>query len=145
MSLPRRLQALPDRLWSAEDWDLLHAGYRARDMDEKWNVFTEADVLFLHRSWTGRRVYEVRFGRAAEGSDRLITQAAVEGDTERYRAAEDEYECVVLELVLSAIVLGEPANELREKLVALTRGKPGAANVPAGAVLQSVLGQRSDS
>ena len=44
---------LPDRVWSDEDWERIEAGYRARDTDEKRNVFTGQDVVFLHRSWTG--------------------------------------------------------------------------------------------
>ncbi|WP_370384866.1 hypothetical protein [Catenulispora sp. GAS73] len=35
----------------------------------------------------------------------------VEGDAERYRAADDEVDCVMLEIVLSATVLGGPAQQ----------------------------------
>lgn len=51
----------------------------------------------------------------------------------------------MLELVISAIVLGEPASDLRSKLVELTRRKSGAADAPAGLIQHSVLGLRSDS
>lgn len=69
----------------------------------------------------------------------------IESDRERYRAADEEYDCVMLELVLSAIVLGEPAQPLRERLVALTRRSPGGANSPAEVVQHSALGLRSET
>lgn len=135
---------VPERVWSDEDWERIQTGYRARDMDEKWNAFTQQDVVFLHRSWTGHGIYEARFV-PADGGGRLIAQAVVEGDPGRYRAADEEYDCVMLELVLSAIVLGEPAQQLREKLVALTRKAPGGASLPPAVVQHSALGLRSET
>ncbi len=41
-------------------------GYRARGMDEKWDVFVENHVAFLHRSWTGNGVFEATFSPAGE-------------------------------------------------------------------------------
>ena len=69
----------------------------------------------------------------------------VERDRGRYRGEDDEYDCLMLELVLSTIVLGEPAQDLRTKLVELTRRRSGNADAPAGPVQHSALGLRSDS
>jgi hypothetical protein len=112
-------------------------------MDEKWIVFTEDDVVYLHRSWTGHGIYEATLV-PADGGGWRIAQAVVEGDSERYRSADDEYDCVMLELVLSAIVLGEPAHEAREKLIALSRRAADGANLPAGVIQHSAVGLRSD-
>jgi len=112
-------------------------------MDEKWNVFAEEDIVFLHRSWTGFGVYEATFSPADSGGLR-IAQAVVEGDAERYRTADDELDCVMLEIVLSAIVLGEPAQQARERLVALTRRAADGANLPAGVIQHSAVGLRSE-
>ena len=144
ISQPRPLSTLPTRIWSKEDWERIQAGYRARDMDEKWNVFAEDDVVYLHRSWTGHGIYEATFA-PADGGSRRIAQADVEGDPERYRSADDEYSCVMLELVLSAIVLGEPAQQARDKLIALSRRATDGANLPAGVIQHSAVGLRSDS
>lgn len=112
-------------------------------MDEKWNVFAENDTVYLHRSWTGRGIYEATFS-PADGGGRRIAQAVVEGDPERYQPADDEHDCVMLELVLSAIVLGEQAQEAREKLIALSRRTADSANLPAGVIQHSAVGLRSD-
>jgi hypothetical protein len=38
---PVPMTLLPARGWSQEQWERIKRGYRARDMDEKWNVFVE--------------------------------------------------------------------------------------------------------
>ncbi|MFB6938056.1 hypothetical protein [Streptomyces chartreusis] len=138
------MQQLPERIWSDEDWERIQHGYAARDMDEKWNVFAEGEVVFLHRSWTGRGVFEATFAPVDEGGWR-IARAVVERDPKRYRNLDDAYDCLMLELVISAIVLGEPAQDLRAKMVELTRRERGAADAPAGVIQHSALGLRSDS
>ena len=148
ISAPHPMPRLPQRIWSDEDWQRIQRGYAARDMDEKWNVFTEDNTVFLHRSWTGRGIYEATFEPVEDGADgggRRIVRAVVERDPEGYRGMDDECECLMLELVLSAIVLGEPADELRANLVELRRRNArGGADAPAGAIQHSTLGLRSD-
>ena len=144
ISTARAMGQLPDRVWTAEDWDRIRVGYRARDMDEKWNVFAEGDVVFMHRSWTGRGIYEASFASVA-GGGRKIASAVVEADRERYRSMGDEYDRLMLELIISAIVLGEPAVELRAGLAELTARLAGRSDLPAGAVEHSALGLRSGS
>jgi hypothetical protein len=142
ISLPRPLPVLPHRVWSDDDWARIQLGYRSRDMDEKWDVFTEGDVVFLHRSWTGRGIFEASLAPADDGG-RRITEAVVERDRDRYRGEDDEYDCLMLELMISAIVLGEPARDLRTRLVESTRKAPGAADTPAELIQHSALGLRS--
>lgn len=144
IAAPRPMPELPPRIWSDEEWGRIQLGYAARDMDEKWNVFAEGEVVFLHRSWTGRGVFEATF-TPVDGGGRQITSAVVEGDTDRYRGTDDAYDCVMLELVISAIVLGEPATDLRSKLVELTQRKSPSADAAAGVIQHSALGLRSDS
>ncbi|MEO3974946.1 hypothetical protein [Streptomyces sp. CAU 1734] len=144
ISLPRPLSVLPARIWSAEEWERIQLGHGSGDMDEKWDVFAEGTVVFLHRSWTGRGIFEAAFTTAGDEGGRQITEAVVERDQGRYRSEDDEYDCLLLELVISSIVLGEPARALRSRLAEFTR-RAGGAEVPAGLVQHSVLGLRSDS
>ncbi|MFX4292927.1 hypothetical protein [Streptomyces bohaiensis] len=137
------MPVLPQRIWSDEDWDRIRRGYLSRDMDEKWDVFTEGEVVFLHRSWTGFGLYAATFAPVESGGRRIVS-ALVERDGERYRNADDAYDCLMLELVITAVVLGEPASELRSRLVELTRQQAGSADAPAGLVQHSALGRRTD-
>ncbi|MEV6756897.1 hypothetical protein [Streptomyces sp. NPDC051214] len=143
ISMPRPVTQLPDRVWTDEEWDRIRRGYRAQDMDQKWNIFAEDNVLFMHRSWTGHRVYEATFAPTTGG--RRIASAVVEADRERYRSKSDAYDCLMLELIISAIILGEPAADLRSALVELAARASGKADISSGVVQHSVLGLRSGS
>lgn len=140
---PQPMPELPERIWSDDEWKRIQLGYASRDMDEKWNVFTEGEVVFLHRSWTGNGTFAATFA-PVEGGGWRMDSAVVERDSERYRGTDDAYDCVMIELVISAIVLGESATDLRTKLVELTRRKSGS-DAPTGLIQHSALGLRSDS
>jgi hypothetical protein len=120
ISAPRPMPQLPQRTWSNEDWEQIQRGYASRDMDEKWDVFAEGEVVFLHRSWTGDGVFAATFAPVEDRGWR-IASAMVERDPERYRRSDDAYDCILLELVISTIVLGEPAPDLRSRPAELTR------------------------
>jgi hypothetical protein len=55
-------------------------------------AWPQQDVVFLHRSWTGHGIYEARFAPAEDGGQRIV-RAVIESDRERYRAADEEYDC----------------------------------------------------
>ncbi|WP_432043213.1 hypothetical protein [Streptomyces cadmiisoli] len=144
ISSPRPVALVPDRVWTDEEWDRIKRGYAARDMDEKWNIFVEADAVFMHRSWTGYGVYEASIAPVTGGGRRIVS-AMVEGNGERYRNMGDEYNRLMIELIISAVVLGEPAADLRAGLVELTARASGKSDLPSGLVQHSVLGSRSGS
>jgi hypothetical protein len=119
MVMPIPMAVLPTRAWSDDEWDRIKLGYAAQGMDEKWDVFVEDQTMFVHRSWTGNGIFEASFSAAAGGGWR-ISAAVVESDPTRYRRSSEQFDLVVLELVLSSVVLGEPAGDLRAEFVALT-------------------------
>ena len=130
---------IPTRFWTPEEWERIKCGYRSRGMDEKWDVFVEDDVAYLHRSWTGRCVFEASFSQVQAGWH--ISSAIAE--TERVRDVSAQRDKVVLELVLSSILLGEPAADLRAELVRLSMPTDHPAP-PAGAIEHNILGLRSN-
>ncbi|MER6913772.1 hypothetical protein ABT354_19050 [Streptomyces sp. NPDC000594] len=144
MSDPRPLSELPQRIWSEDDWQRIRSGYRSGDMDEKWDVFTEDGVVFLHRSWTGLGIFEAAFAPAEGGGWRIIG-AMAERDPERYGGTDDHHDCLMIELVISTVVLGEPATGLRAEVAEGARRRRGRPDIPAGPYLHSVLGLRSGS
>jgi hypothetical protein len=135
---PVPMTLLPARVWSQEQWKRIKRGYRARDMDEKWDVFVENRVAFLHRSWTGNGVFEASFSPAGDGWH----ISAAETSSERARKVSAELNRVLLELVLSTILLGEPAVGLRAELVRLSL-PPGRPAPLEGVIEHSILGLRS--
>jgi hypothetical protein len=136
------LPLLPTRLWTAAEWDRIQLGYRARGMDERWHAFTEGNQLFLHRSWTGHRIYEAEFAPAPDGGEaRVITRARVETDPRRHRRASDAHDAAMLELLVGSVLLGERSDAQWRRLTEL-RGRPRADHQADAAPRHSMLGLR---
>ncbi|MEV4418077.1 hypothetical protein [Catellatospora sp. NPDC049609] len=135
---PQPMAILPDRAWTGEQWRRIQSGYKARDMDEKWNVFVEGQVAHFLRSWTGHTIFEATFSETPAGH--RITTAVVETDQKRHRRTSPEHDRIMLELVITAILLGEPATGLRDELV---QHSPRSREVPPAAILHSSLGLRT--
>ena len=140
ITAPVPMTVLPARVWTSAQWERVKVGYRAQGMDEKWNVFVEGPVAFVHRSWTGHGIFEASFAPAGGGW--RIHAAVVESDPGRARHVSGQFSCVLLELVLSAIVLGEPAADLRAELVRFS-SPPDQPAPPDGLIEHSILGLRS--
>jgi hypothetical protein len=56
-----RVALAVDRVYDADEFARIALGHDPCEMEEKWIAFYEEPRLFLHRSWTGQGVYEVRF------------------------------------------------------------------------------------
>ena len=103
----------PQMVLSREEMQQVAVGYRPIDMNDKWLAFMEDDRLFLHRSWTGHGIYEVRF--AAKGlswtneTGFMPTSAKVERDPRRYNP--DDFDPIRERDFLSDLIVhvsGEP-------------------------------------
>lgn len=73
----------PSMVVSREEMRAIATGYAPMDMNDKWLAFMEDDRLFLHRSWTGHGIYEVRF--AAKETGFVAISARIESDLDRKR------------------------------------------------------------
>ncbi|MGQ4464639.1 hypothetical protein ACN6LC_003739 [Streptomyces violaceoruber] len=133
------MRVVPDRIFSGDEWALISAGHVPKGSGEKWNAYVEGGVLHLHRSQTGYEIYSAIFG-PTEGGQWKIDRALIESDGSRYLPQTDEYDCLVLELVISSILLKESADELRSVLTRLTREAAGVPDMPSGVVQYSILG-----
>ena len=81
-----------------------------------WNSSAADEAVSAHRNYTGRGIYQASFVPVQEGGWRI---GSVATGAELSRMRSPEHDCVMLELVLVAIVLGEPAVELWARLRAL--------------------------
>ena len=66
--------------YSDDEFERIREGLDPQDMDDKWAIFLEGDILHLHRSWTGLCIYQVTFERH-EGRY-VVTEALVERSAE---------------------------------------------------------------
>lgn len=104
---PRPMVLLPTRPWPDAQWERLRRGHAAHSMDEKWHLFVEERVAFLHRSWTGYGIFEATFAPLS-GGGWGISAATVESDPTRYTSTSAEGDSSMLELVLGTIANHEP-------------------------------------
>jgi hypothetical protein len=97
-----------DRTYSAGEMKTLEQGYVPHDMDDKWFAFFEEPWLFLHRSWTGFGIFQVRF------EDGRVAEAWVSRDPEQYTSTDDTGDSLLLALVLDGFA-GRDTTEAMEK------------------------------
>lgn len=88
-------------------------------MDDKWHAFVEDARLFLHRSWTGRGIYEVQFAHDEAGW--FIVELLVSGDREHYRRAGDAYEALFVEVIIDGVLLEQWDTEAQARLRSMPR------------------------
>jgi hypothetical protein len=121
---PVPMTLLPRRIWSGEQWRRIGLGHESRDMDDKWDVFVEGFVVFLHRSWTGYGIYEATFAPDDHGGWRIVA-AVLESEASRYRRTSPEFDRVLLELILCGIAGVDDIADVRAnftEITARTRG-----------------------
>jgi len=87
-----------DRTYSADEFARIQEGHVPQRMEDKWFAFYEVPWLYLHRSWTGYGVYQVRF-ESTDGVDR-VAEVLVSRDPEQYRSTDGAFDAIVLAIVL---------------------------------------------
>src|SRR5688500_10310032 len=63
-----------DRTYTASELERIREGNVPQEMEDKWFAFYEEPWLYLHRSWTGFVIYEVRFEPVGDGGGRVAEQ-----------------------------------------------------------------------
>jgi len=76
-----------DRTYSPEEFRRIQEGHIPHQMEDKWFSFYEEPWLYLHRSWTGYCVYQVRF-ELSENRARPMESLA-NRDQEQHRSTEE--------------------------------------------------------
>ena len=102
---PRRIPFTAE--YSLQDFARIRLGFRPQAMEDKWFVFCEEKVLYLHRSWTGHCIYRVAFEERS-GTVRVST-AEVNRDPEQYNQSDDAYDAKLLAFLIDSLLLQRPA------------------------------------
>jgi hypothetical protein len=93
-----------DRVFSSEEAALLKLGFAPREMQDKWFIYFENDVLHFHRSWTGYCVYQVFFAPEADGALRM-TRATISRDPEQHKETRAERDAWMISNVIDSFLL----------------------------------------
>lgn len=87
-----------DRSYSADEFERLKEGHVPEEMEDKWFAYYEEPWLYLHRSWTGFGIFQVRFQRAGKGN--RVAEALVSRDPEQYTSTDDISDSRLLAMLL---------------------------------------------
>jgi hypothetical protein len=104
--MPESSSRLPfERTFSQEECDRISWGFIPVEMEDKWFVFLEDDELFLHRSWTGYCIYQLRLQRGERGYS--VVEAWVNRDPSQYGNVDDGYDAALLGALIDNLLLGK--------------------------------------
>lgn len=99
-------QLTVERTFTADEMVKVRRGLIPEEMEDKWFVYYEEELLYLHRSWTGVCVYHARFQEHPGGAARLIG-AVVNRDPEQYSATDETHDARMLLYLIDVLLLGQ--------------------------------------
>lgn len=106
--LPELRYLLPmERHFTPAEIAALQLGFLPDDMDDKWFIYWENDILYFHRSWTGFAIYVVSFEVAANGSGQ-VQACWVNGDPAQHRSWATSVEQHLLASTIKSLLLNRP-------------------------------------
>ena len=91
--------------FSVAEYAAIRRGLVPEEMEDKWFIFCEDEVLYLHRSWTGHCVYRVTFRSLHDAYE--VREADVSTDEQYYRRGKDDQEAHLLNFLIRTLLLNE--------------------------------------
>ena len=103
-----------DRIYSADEFARIQEGHVPEEMEDKWFAFYEEPWLYLHRSWTGFGIFQVRFERVGKGV--RVAEALASRDAEQYSSTDNTGDSLLLTLLLDEYAGRETEQALEKYL-----------------------------
>src|ERR1700674_4005023 len=94
----------PRATWTHEQWKRIRLGYVSNG-DDKWDVLVDGAWVHFQRSWTGMRVFSLRFTSSENGW--MIAEAIVTGDRLNYMAIPPRAETLMIDWLVNGVLLGD--------------------------------------
>src|ERR1700752_4586701 len=98
-------QLFLNRQFTQDEYDLIGEGLIPEAMEDKWFIFLEDDVVYLHRSWTGFCIYQVSL--AKDGANYAVAKALVNREPNQYAATDDRYDEKLLTFLIDNFLFGK--------------------------------------
>lgn len=98
-----------DHVFLADQLARLREGFWPRDMDDRWIVWLDGDMLRCWRSWTRTCIYETQVAEGEDGSGVVWVLDVLDDPGAYLRADTDEAELERFESVLSMVWRHRPA------------------------------------
>jgi len=121
-----------EHTFSADEWQRICRGVVPLQMEDKWFIFVEGDMVHFHRSWTGYCIYEMQGSPLPKGV--AVQRVTVNRDPDQYPCVEDEYDLALLDFLISNFLLGQ------RKPFPLPRGSTPAEKRGSGVAQHHIAG-----
>ena len=103
---PQRAPLSFERAFTEEEYDLIRQGVIPKVMEDRWFIFLEEDVLYIHRSWTGFCIYQVSLKK--DGEQYRVVEVLVNRDSSQYPATDDQFNAKLLNSLIDHFLLRRP-------------------------------------
>jgi 8-oxo-dGTP diphosphatase len=118
--MPDRTASLSvDRIYSATEFEQLKRGQVPEQMEDKWFIYFDEPLLYLHRSWTGFCIYRVAFEPCNDGF--RISEVIANRDADQYQESNDERDALLLTILLDGRA-GRSTEKLWKQYTASVKG-----------------------
>lgn len=94
-----------ERAFSAEEAERLRLGLVPRQMEDKWFIYYQDDVLHFHRSWTGHEIYQVGLETTENGC--RISGIKVNRDKTQYGGNDNSFDLQLLNFLIDRLLLSK--------------------------------------
>ena len=91
-------------LFTERQFNIIKQGLIPKQMEDKWFIFFENNILYMHRSWTGYGMYRAEIIR--NGNIYAIDELSVERNKEKNSNEDDEVDKDIFVNLLSVALLG---------------------------------------
>ena len=100
----KKTQISLDRKFTKAEFEKISRGLFPLDMDDKWFVFLENNILYFHRSWTGQCIYQAQF--KVENNLYKASEVWVNRDASQYKETNNKYDEKLLLFLIENLLLG---------------------------------------
>ena len=124
---------------SQEQYDRIVIGSIPQSMDDHWFVYSDANWIYCHRSWTGYLIFKCQIHHI--GDNRYeITEIIVEREVNRYGQTDDKIIIEEFELLIDSLASRRFQNHIRSGILGLVVGD--ALGVPVEFISRARLKER---
>ena len=98
-SLPAEHDVLViDRQYTSEEFCRISVGCIPKGMDDHWFIFYEDPWLYLHRSWTGLCIFQVRFESVNQGH--RVVEVLVNAELKQWNRCDERRNALLATILL---------------------------------------------
>jgi hypothetical protein len=103
--MPKKTASLKfEAEYTLEEFEKISRGFIPMDMDDKFFIFCEDDILRVHHSWTHQCIFEIEFEHQQECI--RVTNAIVNRNPKQYTTTDEAYNVKLLAFCIDHFLLG---------------------------------------